>query len=512
MNRLWICLIALCLTLPLAAQTNRKIQELQERRGALQKEIAASEQMLLSTQKDVRSQLNDLKVLGGQIDMRRKLIASIVDDMKALDSELVTLRGQLGYLQRQLDDRREKYATSVKYRHKNRSMEEKLMFIFSAEELSQIYRRLRYVREYGDFQRRQAEEIVRKQQEIQAKQAELTQVRNEKSNLLGLQSAEQDKLEKQEQAQRTLVASLQKKQKGLQNELAQKRRQAERLNAQIDRLIEAEIAAAKKRAEADSIRLAGGDSTKVEYPAADPEMFESEEERTDLSYAFGSDIGYNIAQSGMPIQLVWIVEAMQNVRDNNAKMNEDAVNQYLQYYFMIKRPAENAAASKAWLEKIEKKSGVKKTESGLLYKVNNMGDTTVMAKDPRDVVKVHYTGRTREGKVFDTSKFANRTKEQQEMLKQRRPDDYDKDEPVEFPLNRVIPGWTEGMQLVGKGGTITLWIPSDLAYGPRGAGRDIGPNEALEFEVELIDVTPYEEPAPADSTATAETPAVEPAK
>ena len=271
-------------------------------------------------------------------------------------------------------------------------------------------------------------------------------------------------------------------------------------------------AIAKKRAEADSIRLAGGDSTKVEYPAADPEMFESEEERTDLSYAFGSDIGYNIAQSGMPIQLVWIVEAMQNVRDNNAKMDEDAVNQYLQYYFMIKRPAENAAASKAWLEKIEKKSGVKKTESGLLYKVNDMGDTTVMAKDPRDVVKVHYTGRTREGKVFDTSKFANRTKEQQEMLKQRRPDDYDKDEPVEFPLNRVIPGWTEGMQLVGKGGTITLWIPSDLAYGPRGAGRDIGPNEALEFEVELIDVTPYVEPAPADSTATAETPAVEPAK
>ena len=153
---------------------------------------------------------------------------------------------------------------------------------------------------------------------------------------------------------------------------------------------------------------------------------------------------------------------------------------------------------------------MKKTESGLLYKVTEMGDTTMMAKDPRDVVKVHYTGRTREGKVFDTSKFANRPKEQQEILKKQRPDSYDKDEPVEFPLNRVIPGWTEGLQLVGKGGKITLWIPSDLAYGQRGAGRDIGPNEALEFEVELIDVTPYEEPAPADSTAAA--PAVEPAK
>ena len=267
-------------------------------------------------------------------------------------------------------------------------------------------------------------------------------------------------------------------------------------------------AIAKKRAEADSVRLAGGDSTKVEYPAADPEMFESEEERTQLSYAFGNDIGYNIANSGMPVQVVWICEAMQNVRDKNAKMDEDAVNQYLQYYFMVKRPAENAEASKTWLEKIEKKSGVKKTESGLLYKVTEMGDTTMMAKDPRDVVKVHYTGRTREGKVFDTSKFANRPNEQQEILKKQRPDSYDKDEPVEFPLNRVIPGWTEGLQLVGKGGKITLWIPSDLAYGQRGAGRDIGPNEALEFEVELIDVTPYEEPAPADSTAAA--PAVEP--
>ena len=239
-------------------------------------------------------------------------------------------------------------------------------------------------------------------------------------------------------------------------------------------------AVAQKRAEADSVRLAGGDTTKVEYPAADPDMFESEEE--------------------------------QNVRDNNAKMTEDEVNQYLQYYFMVKRPAENAEASKAWLEKTEKKSGVKKTESGLLYKVTDAGDASVMPKDPRDVVKVHYTGRTREGKVFDTSKFANRSKEQQEMIKKQRPDDFDKDEPVEFPLNRVIPGWTEGLQLVGKGGKITLWIPADLAYGARGAGRDIGPNEALEFEVELIDVTPYVEPAPADSTATAEKPEAAPAK
>lgn len=123
------------------------------------------------------------------------------------------------------------------------------------------------------------------------------------------------------------------------------------------------------------------------------------------------------------------------------------------------------------------------------------------------MVRVHYTGRTRNGKVFDTSIFKNRTKQQQEMLKQQRPDDYDKDEPVEFPLNRVIKGWTEGLQLVGKGGKITLWIPADLAYGSRGAGRDIGPNEALEFEVELIDVIPYKKPEPETPAETEKQPA-----
>lgn len=276
---------------------------------------------------------------------------------------------------------------------------------------------------------------------------------------------------------------------------------------------------AKKRAAADSARMAGGDSTKVEYPVADSEMFESEEEREQISKAFGNDLGYSIAQSGMPVHVVWICQAINDVRSNTAKMGEDEVNQYLQYYFMVKLPAENAAASKKWLEGIEKKSGVKKTESGLLYKVSAEGDASLKPSDPRDVVKVHYTGRTRDGKVFDTSIFANRPKEQQEMMRKQRPDLFDEkgnlkedDQPVDFPLNRVIPGWTEGMQLVGKGGKITLWIPAELAYGANGAGRMIGPNQALEFEVELVDVTPYEEPAPADSTATAAAPEVAPAE
>lgn len=248
----------------------------------------------------------------------------------------------------------------------------------------------------------------------------------------------------------------------------------------------------QKRAEADSIRLAQGDTTKVEYPVADEAMFETEEERAAISYAFGQDIGENLLASGYTLQVVWIGNGFTEAKEGNAVLDQEASSLYLQRYFTVILPAQNKEASEKWLAKMEKKGT--KTESGLVYKVVKMGDESVMATDDRDVVKVHYTGRTRDGKVFDTSIFANRPKEQQEMILAQNPAAAEQDEPIEFPLNRVIAGWTEGMKLVGKGGKIILWIPAELAYGERGAGRDIGPNEALEFEVELIDVVPFAKP------------------
>lgn len=265
-----------------------------------------------------------------------------------------------------------------------------------------------------------------------------------------------------------------------------------------------------KRAEADSIRLAQGDSTKAEYPRADESMFETEEERTAVSYAFGVDIGTNLRSSDLPLQTYWISKGLTDAHEQRAEMDEMSVNRYLQHYFMVVVPARNAEASKAWLEQVEKKSGVQKTESGLLYKVTKKGDDAVRATNVRDVVKVHYTGRTREGKVFDSSIFKNRPKQQQEMILKQNPAAADHDEPIEFPLNGVIRGWSEGMQLVGKGGKITLWIPAELAYGAQSPSPDFGPNEALEFEVELIDVTPYKDPKAAEPAADAEPADAEP--
>ncbi len=263
-----------------------------------------------------------------------------------------------------------------------------------------------------------------------------------------------------------------------------------------------------ERDAADSVALANGaDQTAVAaaraaLPAA-AEMFESEAERTEISEALGIDLGNSIKVAKIPAQVVWVKKAFEDALAGEYQLSDNEANSQIQKFFMITLPAINDEASVAWLAGIEKKSGVQKTESGLLYKVEVAGDESVMATDGRDVVKVKYTGKTRTGDVFDSSRFDDMDPARLEYMKGNAENGEltDDMEIIEFPLNRVIPGWTEGMQLVGKGGRISLWIPSSLAYGERGAGASIGPKEALYFDVELVDVTPYEAPAPVEAPA-----------
>ncbi|MBQ8608222.1 MAG: peptidoglycan DD-metalloendopeptidase family protein [Bacteroidaceae bacterium] len=238
---------SLLLCLPICSQSNKKIRELQNKRGELQQQIKQSESLLLSTKKDVKSQLSDLALITSQIEERKKFISAIENDIKLLDDENRDLETQLKLLQTELTDKQNKYGSSVRYLRKNRSIEEKLMFIFSAQTLNQIYRRMRYVNEYATFQRVQGEEIRKKQTQVSAKRQEILAVREEKSALLAQREEERSRMETQEKQQRTLVANLRKKQRSLQSELTRKRRESQRLNAQIDNLIEAEIAAARKR-------------------------------------------------------------------------------------------------------------------------------------------------------------------------------------------------------------------------------------------------------------------------
>ncbi|MGZ4956371.1 FKBP-type peptidyl-prolyl cis-trans isomerase [Methylobacter sp.] len=130
-------------------------------------------------------------------------------------------------------------------------------------------------------------------------------------------------------------------------------------------------------------------------------------------------------------------------------------------------PAENKAAGIAFLAENAKKPNIVTTASGLQYEVLTPGTGTA-SPSATDNVTVHYKGTTIEGEEFDSS--------------------YSRGEPATFPLNRVIAGWTEGVQLMKEGAKYRFFIPSELAYGEQGAGRAIGPNAALIFDVELIKI------------------------
>ncbi|MGB0205331.1 MAG: FKBP-type peptidyl-prolyl cis-trans isomerase [Neptuniibacter sp.] len=142
-----------------------------------------------------------------------------------------------------------------------------------------------------------------------------------------------------------------------------------------------------------------------------------------------------------------------------------------------KLSSDNLEKGKNYLAENGKKSGVKTTESGLQYEELTAG--TGAMPTAQDTVKVHYRGTLINGTEFDSS--------------------YSRNEPVSFPLNGVIPGWTEGLQLIKEGGKGRLVIPSDLAYGPGGMGNAIGPNETLIFEVELLEINPGQEEAKAEA-------------
>ncbi len=264
MKRIFLFLMISLLVGELSAQSSKKIKELESRRNELQQQIAASESLLTSTKKDVKSQLDNLALINGQIADRKKYIRTIEQDVKALNNEINSLQRQLNGLRKELKDKKEKYEASVKYMYRNKSVQEKLMFIFSAENLSQTYRRMRYVQEYANFQRLQAVEIERKQKQVEVKKAELETTRAAKEKLLQQGEAEKKKLEKQEKDRQAILNGLKRKQRGIQNEIRKKKQSANKLNAQIDRLIEQEIERARKRAEAEAKKTGKGAEKKSE--------------------------------------------------------------------------------------------------------------------------------------------------------------------------------------------------------------------------------------------------------
>ena len=195
------------------------------------------------------------------------------------------------------------------------------------------------------------------------------------------------------------------------------------------------------------------------------------EELDKVSYCFGLSIASNLLSSGVnQINTEAFVDALRTVYAGQMpEITPEEANQILQTYFeKLQNERGNAAkeAGASFLKENKTKEDVITLNSGLQYKVMSTGNGAIPKTG--DTVRCHYEGRLINGTVFDSS--------------------YRRGEPAEFPVNGVIPGWVEALQLMPVGSKWQLFIPSELAYGVHGAGQAIGPNETLIFDIELLDI------------------------
>ena len=232
------------------------VNSLKNEQQRVRKQIEEQQRKLQANERDVKKRLQNLLIINNEIADKRKSIDTIRHDINRLDGNIHTLEVQIETLGKELEARKQRFIKSMKYMHRNRNLQSRLMFVFSAKNLSQMYRRLRFVREYAAYQQNQAEAVKSMRDQVTEVHDELTDTKKQKSVLLVRDEQERRSLEGKQEEQKKMVSSLQKQQKTIQSIIdKQKKRDAE-LNAQIDRLIAQEIARAKARAEAEARRKA----------------------------------------------------------------------------------------------------------------------------------------------------------------------------------------------------------------------------------------------------------------
>lgn len=232
------------------------VQDLEKQRKQIQQQIKEQERRLVNTRQDVKKRLQNLMMLNTEIAGKRRTIDTIRHDISDLEEEIEMLSLQLEELQKELEDCKEKYVRSLRYMHRNRSVQSHMMFIFSADNLTQMYRRLRFMREYAAYQHVQGDEVKAQQEAVNMKFQEIALAREKKTQLLAKGERERIALEGKQTEQQNVVKTLQKEQKTIQNIIAQQKKKDAALNAQIDRLIAEEVARQKARAEAEARRRA----------------------------------------------------------------------------------------------------------------------------------------------------------------------------------------------------------------------------------------------------------------
>lgn len=242
------------------------VKNMRAQAGELQKEIAEKEKILLSSQKDVKSRLNNLQLINAQISQRRNFIALLQREVRALDTELKSIGKEIKMYEADVENSRQEYAEALRRARKYNNFASKMLFVFSANDFNTMLRRYRYTGEYMNAHLILADSLKSKIAQLESKRSELQATRALKEESLQQQRQEQEKLRKLETEQKGIVKALQRDYKKVEAELKKKRGELKKLNAAIEREIErvlaAERAAAKKKS--GSKKGSGSGSKKAE--------------------------------------------------------------------------------------------------------------------------------------------------------------------------------------------------------------------------------------------------------
>ena len=211
------------------------------------------------------------------------------------------------------------------------------------------------------------------------------------------------------------------------------------------------------------------------------------DQKDKVSYSIGMNIGFNLSRQKVDVNPDILFAGIKDAIAGKPQLTQEQVKDVMAQFEKDMEQKQKQAGEKnktdgaKFLEENKKKQGVKTTASGLQYKV--MKDGTGANPKPTDMVTVNYRGTLIDGTEFDSS--------------------YKRGQPATFPVNGVIKGWTEALQLMKVGSKYQVFVPANLAYGERSVSPELGPNATLIFEVELLDAKPPPTPAPQGSPGAA---------
>lgn len=305
----------LLLSASVSTATAQSVNQLKKERARLEQQISQSKELLATTNKDVKSHLKELSLMSERVKMQADLVDALNAEVAAMVEEQTHLEQELQELEQALQRRKDSYAAALQQSTYSNTFENRLLFILSSETFHQMYRRLRYLKEYSDFQVSMGRELQAKQAELEQKKTELEAMKAEKTELLARQQEEQQALVSHRAEQQKLVSRLQKKQADIKSEIKRCQNEYDRLDKKIDQLINEQIQASQKK-------KSGGKAQKNNAGSGSSSGYKMGAEDVKLSGSFAANKGklpvpvagkYMLANHYGLSQ----VDGMKNVKVNN---------------------------------------------------------------------------------------------------------------------------------------------------------------------------------------------------